>query len=124
MYGWRARIGLVVPCTNTTMEPEFNLLGARLEGVAVCASRMHIDVANKGLTKEALIDMEPRAMTIAIPELVHAGVDAIIYGCTSGSFVDGEGWDQRIVSKIQDITSAHLDLEPFSICLRPILFAI
>jgi maleate isomerase len=38
MYGWRARIGLLIPSPNTTMEPEFNQVVP--EGVSVHAERM------------------------------------------------------------------------------------
>lgn len=105
MYGWRARIGVVLPCTNTTMEPEFNQLASVIPGIAIYSSRMHIEITDKGLTTEALREMEPQAMNFAIPELIHAGVDIIVYGCTSGSFIEGIGWDQKILKKIQEMTS-------------------
>ena len=40
-YGWRGRIGLIVPSTNTINEPEFARLVPR--GVAVHSARPHGD---------------------------------------------------------------------------------
>ncbi len=106
MYGWRGRIGIVIPCVNITMEPEFNRLAAEIPGLAVHSARMHIELesAEKVLTKEALFDMQSLAVKTVIPELAHANVGVIVYGCTSGSFMGGPGWDQKIVESIHEKT--------------------
>lgn len=36
MYGWKGRIGLLVPSVNTTAEPEFNKIAP--EGVSIYTS--------------------------------------------------------------------------------------
>jgi maleate isomerase len=41
MYGWRARIGLLIPSVNATVEPEFNRFLP--EGVSVHVARMVIE---------------------------------------------------------------------------------
>ena len=41
MYGWRGRLGLILPCVNTTMEPEFNKVLP--EGISCHASRVVVD---------------------------------------------------------------------------------
>src|SRR5579871_5829532 len=38
-YGWRGRIGLIAPSTNTSLEPEFSRMAP--DGVAVHVSRVH-----------------------------------------------------------------------------------
>ncbi len=38
MYGSRARIGLIIPSINVTMEPEFNVM--KPDGVSVHATRL------------------------------------------------------------------------------------
>jgi maleate cis-trans isomerase len=40
MYGWRARIGLIIAHGNTTMEPEFNRVAP--EGVSIHAARVAV----------------------------------------------------------------------------------
>lgn len=48
------------------------------------------------------------AMIDYIPEksklLAHARVDAIAFGCTSGSFVKGIGYDKRVIEAIENST--------------------
>ena len=64
MYGWRGRIGLMVPTGNSVMEPEFHRMAPA--GVTTHANR----------------------------------VGVIAFGCTSGSFVGGAGYDDRLTSAI------------------------
>jgi len=52
MYGWKGRIGLLLPHRNTTIEPEFQKMCP--EGVSIHAARMVL----KELTPDALMEME------------------------------------------------------------------
>jgi maleate isomerase len=62
---------------------------------------MHLESTKEtGLTKDALLDMEIQAIEGVVPELAHAQVDVIVYGCTSGSFVGGPGADRKIADLI------------------------
>lgn len=78
---WRARIGTVIPVSNTTNETEFNRL--KPDGVTVHFTRvpLHPDPAADDFTT-MLDDVEQAAS-----ELATAGADVIAYGCTSGSMV-------------------------------------
>lgn len=80
-YGWRAKIGLIVPSTNTVNEPEFNLMAPR--GVSIHGAR--IMLLGKATT-ESYIKMADETERAAA-ELATAEVDVIAWGCTSGSFV-------------------------------------
>ncbi|AJC72372.1 maleate cis-trans isomerase [Thermococcus guaymasensis DSM 11113] len=95
MYGWRRRIGLIVPSSNTTMEPEFWKMAP--EGVSVHAARMNLRV----VTEEALVDMESYAKDAA-KRLADAAVNIIMYGCTSGSLVKGKGYDRQIAKELEE----------------------
>lgn len=77
--GWRARIGTVIPVSNTTNETEFNRL--KPDGVTVHFTRvaLHADPAADDF-QTMLDDVEHAA-----GELAAAGADVIAYGCTSGS---------------------------------------
>ncbi|GAV26070.1 maleate cis-trans isomerase [Carboxydothermus islandicus] len=97
MYGWRLRIGLMVPASNTTMESEFWRMVP--EGVSIHVSRMLLE----NVTEEALIKMEEHVERAA-RELATAKVDIITFGCTSGSLVKGKGYDMAISDKITSIT--------------------
>lgn len=81
-YGWRAKIGVIVPPTNTVNEAEWNLMAP--EGVSVHATRMPLhDGASGGEGKRRLYGDIGQAAGY----LAEAGLDAIAYGCTAGSMV-------------------------------------
>lgn len=97
MYGWRARIGLIVPSSNTTMEEEFR--SALPDGVSLHVARVRLRKVNV----EELKKME-EFVELAADMLADAGVDVIAYGCTTGSLVGGVGYDERIANKIERMT--------------------
>lgn len=95
MHGWRGRLGLIVPSSNTTNEPEFY---RRLpDGVSLHAARMHLRETNA----EALAAMADEIDRCA-DLLSTADVDAVAYGCTTGSLVEGPGYDEEIESRIAE----------------------
>jgi len=96
MYGWRGRLGLVVPSSNSTNEPEF----ARWlpDGVSLHTARMRLeDVDAESLG--AMADEVERCADL----LATADVDAVAYGCTSGSLVHGPGYDEEIEARIESV---------------------
>ncbi len=96
-YGRRLKIGLLVPSSNTTMEPEFNRMAPG--GVSVHASRMMLEE----VTPRRLIEMAEEAGKAACL-LATAGVDVIVYGCTTGSLVGGVEWEEKLVEDISEGT--------------------
>jgi len=98
MHGWRARIGLILPSANFTMEPDFYKMIP--EGVSVHASRMLL----ARTTAESLVEMGAQAVRAA-EELKTAAVDILVFGCTSGSFLKGLGHDMEITSTLESATS-------------------
>lgn len=94
MYGYRGRIGLIVPSSNTTNEPEFRRWAPA--GVSVHSARMTLEDVN---AKE-LVEMGEEVGRAA--ELLDtANVDVIGFGCTTGSLVKGAGYDEEITSVIE-----------------------
>jgi len=81
-YGQRARLGLIVPPTNTVNEAEW----ARMipEGVTVHGMRMplHSDTSSVAGRQALYEDVRHAA-----GELAKAGPDVIVYACTAGSMV-------------------------------------
>lgn len=96
-YGYRLRIGLLLPSSNTTMEPEFNRMAPG--GVSIHASRMRLEDVTPG----KLIEMAEEASRAA-RLLATAGVDVIVYGCTTGSLVRGVEWEEKLVESISEET--------------------
>lgn len=97
MYGWRGRIGLIVPSSNTTMEPEFWRMAP--EGVSIHTARMML----KAVTVNELLEMEKDAVRAA-QLLATANVDILVYGCTTGSLIGGPGFDRMITKKLEEAT--------------------
>lgn len=88
------RLGLIVPSSNTTMEPEFYALLPK--NFTVHTARLKLrEVTMKGLT-----EMEKR-MEEGASKLADADVDIIGFGCTSGSLFRGIGHDKLIEEKIE-----------------------
>lgn len=100
MYGWRGRIGLLVPSINTTMETEFWRIAP--EGVSVHVARI---AGGRHGTPEELRSME-EASKHAASEVAMVEPDVVVYGCTSGSFFEGPAWNQRICDQLTAISKA------------------
>jgi maleate isomerase len=97
MYGRRGRIGLLVPTGNTVMEPEFDRM--KPAGLSVHANRIYLEK----VTPEALKGMEGEAEAAA-RALVSCRLGVIAFGCTSGSFVGGKGYEAMLEAKITEAT--------------------
>ncbi|MGE0808422.1 MAG: aspartate/glutamate racemase family protein [Bradyrhizobium sp.] len=97
MYGWRGRIGVIVPAINTTLEPECHRLAP--EGVSFHFARMPLAETSP----DALVAMGKYAKEKG-REVAAAGVDLIVFACTSGSFTLGKGHDEDIIRELEDAT--------------------
>lgn len=110
MHGWRLRIGLIVPSSNTTMEPEFYQHLPR--GVSLHTARITIINA----VPEELAKM-PEELDGCVKLLKTANVDVVVFGCTSGSFLMGKGYDRELEARIEKVggvpavTTSHAVLE-------------
>ena len=100
MYGWRGRMGLLVPSINTTMETEFWRIAPA--GVSVHTARI---AGGRHGTPEELRGMES-ASKQAAAEVAMVEPDVVVYGCTSGSFFEGPDWNKRICEQLTGIAKA------------------
>jgi maleate isomerase len=96
LLGWRAKLGVLVPTLNNTMEPEFYKMAPA--GVSVHFSKIKEDEEDLGRMAEEI----PRAAS----ELADAEVDIIAFGCTVGSLIGGRGYDERLTRQIEE--TAHI----------------
>jgi len=100
VHGWKAQIGLILPSPNVLSEPEFNIM--KPEGVSVHVARVLLVRKENEHPAEGLKRMADYTEEAA-RLLATADVDIITYGCTSGSFVKGVGFDQEIISRIEEV---------------------
>jgi maleate isomerase len=96
------RLGLIVPSSNTTMEPEFS---QALQGtnISLHTTRSPLNsVTIKGL--EAM-EKETKA---AAKLLKDADVDLVVFGCTSGSLFRGLGYDLVLAKQIAEAAGCRV----------------
>lgn len=99
-FGHRARIGLVYIASSIVMEPECYAMAP--DGVSIHTTRIpldgNVDVDNLG----ALAGDEGEAGTLldATRLLASAPLHSIVFACTSGSFIGGRGYDERIMARM------------------------
>lgn len=99
MIGWRGRIGLIIPETNTVMEADFNRYAPM--GVSIYASRMKRNSPISSI--EGNLEMLTYA-EMAASLLVSVEADINVFGCTAASFLSGVGGDIALAKKLQKAT--------------------
>ncbi len=97
MYGWRARIGLLIPSNNAVIEPEFARMAP--EGVAVYGARVLCGVEPPERLEQKLREAETQAARLADTQ-----VNVLAYACLATSFFRPEGWSEAFCRKIEDGT--------------------
>jgi maleate isomerase len=91
------RIGLLVPSSNTTVEPEF--YRALPRGVTLHTARLFLTRIAPDAILGMVADMEKQAKLLA-----SADVDVIVLGATAPSFLNGLGYDREIIGKLEAAT--------------------
>ena len=86
-YAWQAKLGLIVPPTNSVNESEWHR--SLPAGVTLHATRMrlHTDTTSDAGKRHLLDDVRK-----AGGDLAQASVDVIAYGCTAGSLILPLDW--------------------------------
>jgi maleate cis-trans isomerase len=100
MYGWRARIGLLVPSINTTMETEMWSLAP--DNVSVHTARI---AGGREGTPEELRGMETEGKR-ACERVAMTEPDVVLFCCTSGSFYEGPAWNRAYGEELEKIAGA------------------
>lgn len=97
LVGVVLRVGLIVPSSNTTMEREFWDV---LHGFGtVHTGRVFLERVDV----RELTEMEDEAVKEA-RKLATAGVNVIVYGCTSGSFVKGAHQFMDVEKRLEEVS--------------------
>ena len=92
----RTRIGVMIPSTNTTFEADCQLVAPK--DVTIHGQRLWL---TNDFSDADGMDRMNAEIESAARYLATAKVDAIAYGCTTGSFYKGSGWDKEMLDLIQ-----------------------
>lgn len=96
----RGLVALIVPASNSVMEPDFHR--ACLPGVAVSTWRIFLEDVSRA-AEERMLDVElPRCL----PHIEHTGPDVVVFGCTSAGSLGGIDHDRALARGIHDGTGA------------------
>lgn len=94
----RPRVGLLVPSSNTVMEPDF--WRALPPGATLHTGRMYLEET----TPEAESRMLDEHVLPAARDLVTARPDLIVFGCTSAGALRGNQYDADLCRRISDLS--------------------
>ena len=98
MYGWRAKIGFMLPSSCTVFEQDFIKITSGLPGVIGCASRLMITSTDA----DGMVEMNKDIVKCS-RELSTIDPDLVIYMCTSGSFLEGNDWE----ASVRELVKTH-----------------
>jgi maleate isomerase len=90
----RLRIGLLLPSSNTTQEPEFTRVLP--DGVTLHVARLPLRTVDPSATARIVEDIESESQKLA-----DADVGAIVLAATAPSSRNGIGYDQELIRRIE-----------------------
>lgn len=91
----RRRIGLLLPSSNTTQEPEFNRVLP--DGITLHVARLPLRTVEASSTARIAEDIESESRKLA-----DADVNAIVLAATAPSSRNGIGYDQELIRRIEE----------------------
>ena len=97
----RLRIGLIVPSSNTVMEPDFHR-HSRQSGL-VSTTRIFLE----NVTREAEIEMLEKELPRAVRLIRTTAPDVVVFGCTSAGALATLSHDDGIARMIEQETGAR-----------------
>jgi len=100
MYGWRARLGVLVPSKIMAIEPEFGLMTP--EGISCHYHRFTFRGATKGDEAEERLKRAEEFIPDAAEMITHVGPSVIAITGTGVSFIGGFGYDQKLIKLVND----------------------
>lgn len=110
MYGWRCKLGLIVPHNNITTEPEFyayvpdgiSIHTCRMKGRGNNRNEIILDMIGQAneAAKRFFIDPDQNSVLEDLPT-----VDAIAFACFRSSFYRGMGWDEDVRRGIESASN-------------------
>src|SRR5699024_6337825 len=99
-YGWRGRIGLIYIASAYAMDAEFMKMAP--DGVTTHTTRIALSDNPEHFTIDDLSGLKDDVFE-ATKLLAQAPLNSIAFGCTSGSFVNGNKYDREMIEQMEKI---------------------
>ncbi len=99
MFGWRARIGVIVSPPNTVVEGEFGQMAP--EGVSVHAARLGRPEGLAGRLGADVVRQTNDDLPRAAKSLDELRLDVIVFAHTAGSMVQGPEYDAELLTMME-----------------------
>jgi len=100
----RVRIGVLVPFTNTNLEPD--MMEMRPQGTALHFQRMGGYDADEIPGSDQMAKMGAMDIGHDLRMIAGARPDVVLYGCTSATLTHGLGFDADLTDRIRDESEA------------------
>lgn len=107
-YGWRSRVGFVVPSIGVTDRCEFDRIAPR--GVIALETRVRSETPQRDVMTPEFINTMVDQLTPAIEKLTDANVDVIVQGGTPFVFINGAGFGEDLKAELRQITDTPIVL--------------
>jgi maleate isomerase len=108
--GWRKKFGILVPSTNTSVQPEFD--GMRPPGVTNHVSRIRIPniplTTNEDFNK--LIALIAAAQMEAVDSVMSCEPDALVLGISAETFWDGYAASKKLKADLEHHTGIAVSM--------------
>lgn len=108
ILGYRAKMGVVVPSTNTTMEPELYAMAP--PGVTFHIARLYLAQTAIGSAEaaQAVVQAFHAALGVAIRDVLTMEPDHLLIGVSALAFVGGVAGHRRFREALQQTTTVPL----------------
>ncbi|MGI9463205.1 MAG: maleate cis-trans isomerase family protein, partial [Aestuariivirgaceae bacterium] len=100
----RGRIGVLVPFTNTNLEPDLAML--QPDGISFHFARLGGYDADEIPDDKQMADMGASAIDEPLQMIAGVKPDVVMYGCTSATLTHGVTFDRDLAARIQKDTGA------------------
>jgi len=102
--GWRAKVAVIVPSTNTVVEHDLSVL--RPAGITFHAGRMHITNPNLSNDEEfeGLIEQLDKTIGDAVERVLTCQPDYMLMGMSAGTFWGGLAGSEAFTAKIEKLS--------------------
>ncbi len=101
--GWRKKLAVIIPSTNTIVEPDFHAMA--VPGVTAHISRIHIrnqDLSSDGAFEQLLRQIREE-IGHAVARVMTCEPDAMVMGMSAETFWEGKDGNRRFVEQIRGL---------------------